>query len=233
MSKTEKSLGLKFLFLGLLVFLTLGMDLFVIPIDRLLWGNQLKIDTFFSSPWYVLITHWSIVIILWIMGGFLIFKWLKKKDFLEEVISINWNKDLIYFIIIAIIAGILFNVVESIIFSTQLPQFFREYQRFYQVHGSMGLIVWLFQNIYYLIESMLVVLLLALMQRAGEIWFKNDRFPYGGMGLLITWGISHLMHGLISGLWICAFSISFGLLFIKAEKRWWPSLLFVWLMFII
>lgn len=158
---------------------------------------------------------------------------LNKENIVEEVISIKWNNSLVFLLIIAAIGSIFLTLVESKIFSNPLPQFFNEYQKFIQTHGSIGLVVWIFQNIYYLVESMLVVLLLALMQRAGEIWFKNDRFPYGGVGLLLTWGISHLMHGLISGLWICAFSIIFGWLFIKAEKRWWASLLFVWLMFLI
>ena len=156
-----------------------------------------------------------------------------KKNVVEEVISIKWNNNLVYLLIIAAVGSISLTIIESLIFSDSLPQFFREYQNFVQYHGTIGLIPWIFQNIYYVIESMLVVLLLALMQRAGEIWFKNDRFPYGGIGLLLTWGISHLIHGLISGLWICAFSLVFGWIFIKAKKCWWPSLLFVWLMFFI
>lgn len=234
MVENSRASGLKFLVLGLLVFLTLGMDLFVVPIDKLIWGNQFDISTFFSSSWYVLITHWSIVIVLWIIGGVLIFKWLKKKEYIEEVISTKWSKELVLFIIIAVVTGVLFNVVESFIFSEPfLPQFFREYKSFSQMHGSMGALVWLFQNIYYLIESMLVVLLLALMQYAGEIWFKNDRIPYGGFGLLFTWGIGHIFHGIPSALWICGFSLFFGYLFIKANKYWWPSLLFVWIMFFV
>lgn len=50
MIENEKISGFKFFSLGLLVFLTLAMDLFVILIDRLIWGRELKVNTFFQNP---------------------------------------------------------------------------------------------------------------------------------------------------------------------------------------
>lgn len=97
----------------------------------------------------------------------------------------------------------------------------------------MGIWVALVQNIYYIVEAVLVVLLVALMQSAGEVWFKKPSLPYGGIGLMLTWGLGHLTHGLQSGLYITAFSLVFGWLFVKAGKQWWPSFLFIWLVFVL
>lgn len=232
MSENNQISGFKFLFLGLIVFLALGMDFFVIIIDNILWGD-IHFEDFLNSPWYILTTHWCIVIILWLICGILIFKWLRKNIVIEDVISVKRHIDVLPFIIITVLTSILFTVLESIIYSVQLPQFYREYQCFVKSHGSMGLIILIFQNIYYFVESMIVVLLLALMQRAGELLFKKDFFPYGGIGLLFTWGIGHLSHGLISTLWICGFCLIYGLLFVKTKKYLLPSLIFIWLVFFI
>lgn len=233
MNGNKKLSGLTFFILGLLAYMTLGMDLFVILIDKLLWGNKFKMEAFFESPWYTLVIHWSIVVTLWLIGGVLLFRWMKKREVVKDVILINWGIGLVPYLIMAAVTSILFTVFESIVASEALPQFFMEYKRFVGFHGPIGLFVSVFQNIYYFVESMLVVILLALMQRAGELWFKKDSFLYGGIGLLLTWGISHFTKGLITGLWICGFCIVAGWLFKKVEKHWWPSLLFIWLAFFI
>lgn len=225
--------GSKFMFLGLLTFFTLGMDLFITPIDKLLWGNMFNVENFFDNTWYMLTIHWSMVIILWVIGGVLVFMWLNKRKVVNNVISMHWGIDLLPILIVAAVTSILFTVLEAMMFSSILPQFLNEYQSFSKVHGPMGFLVSLFQNIYYLVESMLVVLLLALMQRAGELWFKRGNFPYGGVGLLLTWGLGHFTKGIIDVLWICGFCLVFGWLFVKAKKRWWASLLFLWLIFLV
>lgn len=232
MREQEDISALQFFLLGLLVFLVLGMDMFVMVLDQWLWGNLLKIDDFFASPWYVIITHWSIVILLWAVGAGLFFAWLRKKGALKSVISVRWSSKGVPLLIVAVVMSFFFAVIESVMMDGNLPQIYNEYQSFARDYGSMGLFVALNQNIYYIVEAVLVVLLVALMQRAGEIWFKKPNLPYGGVGLMVTWGLSHLMHGLADGLYITAFALVFGWLFVKAGKHWWPSLLFVWLMFI-
>lgn len=233
MRKKENISALQYFLLGLLVFLILGMDMFVMVMDQWLWGDLFNMDDFFSSPWYVLVGHWSIVIVLWTVGAVLFFVWLKKKKVLKNVISLRWSsKGIPLLMSVAVIMSFLFAVVESLLLEGNLLQIYDEYQKFTRVHGSMGLLVSLTQNIYYIVESVLVVLLVALMQCAGEMWFKKPNLPYGGIGLMVTWGLSHLIHGLASGLYITAFALVFGWLFVKAGKQWWPCLLFIWLMFI-
>ncbi|GKX32280.1 hypothetical protein SH1V18_47600 [Vallitalea longa] len=231
--KSNELGGMDYFSLGLLIFLALGMDIVVSFIDKLIWQDNIGMENFFSNQWYVLVVHWMIVIILWIIGGVLAYKWLKRRSNINDIISFEIRKDLLPMISLAIVASILITVFEWIISSQPLPQFYREFSSFYRNHGEVAFIVWIFQNIYYLVESMLVVLLLALMQKVGELWFKNTVFPFGGIGLLLTWGLGHLSKGLASCIWICLFCLIFGWLFVKAKRRWWPSLIFLFLQFII
>lgn len=233
MDQTNKISEYKFLILGVLAFLTLGIDLFVMPIEKIIYGEKFSYEAFFEGPWTMVLAHLSIVIVLWLIGIVFLFRWLKKKDVIEELISINKGLEILPLVILAIVASILIAALESIMFTERIPQFYREYQIFYKYYGSKALIISIFQNIYYFVEAVLIVLLLSFIQRAGEILFKKHNIPYGGIGLLMTWGVVHFIGGLVNGLVISGFCIILGWLFIKAKKSWWPSLLFVWLLFFI
>lgn len=205
----------------------------IMGLDQWLWGNLFRADDFFLSPWYVLVVHWVIVIVLWVSGAAVLLLWLRKRETLEKVISFRWSAKILPLLIVAFVLSFIFALLDFWLNGESIPQFYREYQKFKLEHGSMSIWVWLVQNVYYIVEAVLVVLLVALMQRAGEVWFKKLYFPYGGIGLMLTWGLGHLIHGLQSGLYITAFSLIFGWLFIKGGKQWWPSLLFIWLLFFI
>lgn len=207
--------------------------MFVMILDQWLWGDMFNLNDFFTSPWYVLVVHWSIVIVLWVVGAAILLAWLRKREMFEKVISLRWSSDVFPLLIVAFVMSFLFALIDVWLNGESIPQIYREYQNFRLEHGSMSVWVALVQNIYYIVEAVLVVLLVALMQRAGEVWFKKPNLPYGGIGLMLTWGLGHLTHGLQSGLYITAFSLVFGWLFVKADKQWWPSLLFIWLLFVI
>lgn len=151
------------------------------------------------------------------IGAALLLLWLKKEKLSEKVISLRWNAEIIPLLIVAFVTSFLFALLDVWLNEESIPQIYREYQNFIVEHGSKGIWVALAQNIYYIVEAVLVVLLVALIQRAGEVWFKKPNLPYGGIGLMLTWGLGHLTHGLQSGLYITAFSLVFGWLFVKAD----------------
>lgn len=225
--------GMQYFLLGLLVFLILGMDMFVMVLDQWLWGDLFNLDDYFASPWYVLVVHWSIVIVLWAAGAMGLWVWLKKKHRLKDVVSLRWSPNVIPLMLVAFLMSFVFALLDFWLSGESIPQIYGEYRSFIREYGSIGVWVALVQNVYYILEAILVVLLVALMQRAGEVWFKKPNLPYGGIGLMLTWGLGHLTHGLQSGLYITAFALVFGWLFVKADKQWWPSLLFIWLLFVI
>lgn len=57
---------------------------------------------------------------------------------------------------------------------------------------SEGPLLFVFQYIYYLAEGFLISLIIIFGQKACEVWFRNEKFPYGGIILGLTWGLAHI-----------------------------------------
>ena len=47
------------------------------------------------------------------------------------------------------------------------------------------------QYFYYFVEVAMVLLIIVFGQYAFEKWFKNDKIPYGGILVALTWGLGH------------------------------------------
>lgn len=54
---------------------------------------------------------------------------------------------------------------------------------------SYGTLLFIFQYIYYVFETLLFTLILVFAQLAFETWFKNRKIPYGGIVMGLTWGL--------------------------------------------
>jgi len=55
----------------------------------------------------------------------------------------------------------------------------------------LGILLFVFQYIYYAIETVLFMLIIIFTQKAFEVWFKRKDIPYGGIICGITWGLAH------------------------------------------
>ncbi len=219
---------------GLLIFLALAYDAIQRIFDELIFGDKM-VASFFSNPWYIKVTHWGgFVILIWSLTVYLMYKWMMTD---QDSIGINLkvNKNLKWLIPVAVMASFMMALLEQMMEPNILPQIYREYLSFVKVDESMAIVVSIFQNIYYMLETGLVILLIALMQKAGEKWFKMTRIPWGGsIGLTITWGgIAHLTHGGIATLWICLFAFLSGVFYLISKKSIWASYVFVLLIFVI
>ncbi len=65
-----------------------------------------------------------------------------------------------------------------------------------------GAVEFIFQNIYYLFETALIVLNIVFGQKFGEVLTKKDKLPYGGLFLAFTWGLMHILtQGLQAGVY--------------------------------
>lgn len=231
--KIQKELiGRDYLLLGLLCVGGLTFDVIAFFIDHVMYGEKAN-EGFTKYAWYMNITHWIFVIIIWTLIIVGIWKFIKRNNVLDDLFQISLNKNDFKYSVLAIIFSLLFTFIENIIEPGIFPQILGEFIKFQSRFGDNAIYVSIIQNIYYLVEAMLVVLLLSLMQKAGEKWFKNPKIPYGSIGLMLTWGSGHLMHGLIPGLWIMGFSLIAGELFLLNKKSIWPTYLFIVLIFIV
>lgn len=229
--QTKETSGLTYFLNGLLVFLALAFDAIQGVIDTLIYGD-LVAERFWDSPWYVLVTHWTFVIIIWGLTFYFMSRWIKRNG-REHLIQVKWTKNIMKWALYAIIASVLLSLLEQLIEPTRLPQIYREYLSFKNAHGEMGFVVSLFQNVYYIFETLMVVLLVILMQLAGETWFKKQSIPWGSIGLAITWGIAHLTHGGIATLWISLFALLAGTFYVICKRHILPSYIFILLIFVI
>ena len=55
-----------------------------------------------------------------------------------------------------------------------------------------GILLFLFQYIYYAFETILFLLIIVFGQKACEVWFRRPGIPYGGIICGLTWGLAHI-----------------------------------------
>lgn len=63
--------------------------------------------------------------------------------------------------------------------------------KFIEELKSKGVLLFIFQYIYYAFETVLFMLIIIFAQKAFETWIKNDKIPYGGIVCGLTWGLAH------------------------------------------
>ncbi|MGX2946235.1 hypothetical protein [Enterococcus alishanensis] len=94
---------------------------------------------------------------------------------------------------------------------------------------------YLLRILYYLAESLLILLAIVFAQRFADLKFTLPEWlPAGGVFLAITWGLIHFfLQGFSGGLYAIAFSLLAGMLylFLKKDFRW--SYLYIALAFIL
>ncbi len=223
----------KSLLLGLLTFGILVFEFLVLLLDSFLSGKSLKEMNIWRENWYFLIIHWTITVTIWGIGIFLIISWLKRKGFLSRIFSFDLRKRTVLMILFSLILALSLSIFELILFSSKIPQISREYLNFSKLHGNKAVFLSIFQNIYYFFESLIVVFIVAFFHEAGELLSKIKWIPWGGIGLLLTWGLGHFFSHPSGVVYILILSIFIGLIYILSRKNFYPTFAFMLLSFII
>jgi hypothetical protein len=217
---------ISYLLISLIIFSLLGLEFLVFFFSRLVDGRAAS--QVFSWPvnWYGAIFHWTVTIILWAAGAWMIYAWAKRKGVRSDVFRVNINQRDVVLLAIGVAFVIVYELVYSRLTGLRIPQIWREYQGFQSMYGSQAWIVSLFQNLYYLMEFVMVVLMIAFFQRAGELWSKLSWFPWGGIGLGLTWGMIHLVTNPQGAVWVIVFGVMLGIFFVLSRK----SFLVAWIL---
>lgn len=86
-----------------------------------------------------------------------------------------------------------------------------EYERLSVAQGEAAPFAFALLMLYYLCEAMVIVLVIALGQRAGELRFGLPALPWGGFVLACTWGATHiLLRGPAAGLYAMFAAVLYG-----------------------
>lgn len=73
----------------------------------------------------------------------------------------------------------------------------------------LGVVMFVFQYLYYAFETLLFMMIIVFGQRACELWLGHGKIPYGGILCGLTWGLGHILskgslqvglHGLLWGI---------------------------------
>ncbi|MBR6402149.1 MAG: hypothetical protein IKS48_02040 [Eubacterium sp.] len=89
------------------------------------------------------------------------------------------------------------------------------------------------QYLYYVLEVMLVVLIIIYGQKAIENLLKKESpIPYGGIILAVTWGAFHFVSRGVgleiwNGISTMIFSVLSGVMYLRLNRRWLYSYLFI------
>lgn len=218
--KQKKESGLGYLELALLAFGGLGLEvLLAFVIEPVLYGGQMNEWSVFQS-----ILHWIFTCIIWaiVIGALIIrAKNICNFDIFQKNQTLKaWQW-----------AGVAVCIIFSLVMSYLDWEGFKVVKEF-QYNGWLKFI---FQYIYYIFETGLVVLIVIFGQKAFEVWFKKANIPYGGIIAAITWGLAHIFTkgDIVAGI-VCAISgFLFGAVYLLVNRNiriTFPVLLIMFIM---
>lgn len=222
-----------YLLYAMIAFGFLGLEFGVLFISRIIDGRSLSQVGNWPIHWYGAIAHWSITILVWLLGVFIITQWAKKKGVIKDLVDFKVNIKVFYLITIAIIVVVASALIQTLVSNTEIPQVFQEYLGFKSMYGDYALIVIVFQVLYYFAEMLLVFIMIVLFQRFGEEVLKNKYIPYGSIGLMLTWGMIHFISHPAGALGVTIWALVPGLLYIYGKKSFIPVYILLVLGFII
>lgn len=219
--------GLSFLGYGLEVFGVIGFEL--------LWGFLIEpklynrgINDF--TTWQM-ICHWVVTCTAWGLGGYMVVKECAKKknvDLLENIKSTKlFSKDMKVWQWVLIFIGTVLCLISTWI-DWNGSKVVAEFK-------SRGPILFPFQYIYYLFEVSLVLLIIVFGQMAFEKWFNNNKIPFGGIVVALTWGLGHWLSkgSLGAGLYTAVGGFVFGSAYLLTNRNVKLTYILLCIMFIL
>ncbi len=173
----KKITGWDFFSLGMIAFGGLGIEvLYAFLLEPMLYGGPMESWTTGQN-----ILHWIITCLTWGLVSYLLILDSKKKyqfnlfATADKMTKWQWVS-VILCVVIALVASYIdwkgFKIIK-------------EFQ-------NRGLLLFIFQYIYYAFETVLFMLIIIFAQKAFEVWFKRKNIPYGGIICGITWGLAHI-----------------------------------------
>lgn len=171
----ENIKGLDYFKLALLAFMVLGLDVVLARIEPFFYGQPVKFDN------WTIISHWSLICILWYIATFLMIKYaIKRYGF-----KLKENKANLKVWQWAVVVGL---ILLSCFISYMNWNGFKILIEF----NNLGMFKFSMQYLYYFFKTVLFTLIIVFGQKAFEKWFRNEKIPYGGIICALTWGLAHM-----------------------------------------
>lgn len=175
--KQRKKRGLRYLNLALYAFGGLGLEaVYAFLLEPMFYGMPMQE----WGPGRIVI-HWIITCITWGLTAALLIRQSGAKY--DYPLTEKGEKLTVWRVILClgfIIAALWLDYMDWGGFKVYL-----EYTR-------SGALLFAFQYIYYAFETLLFLLIVVFGQKACEVWFRKENFPYGGIICGLTWGLAHV-----------------------------------------
>lgn len=219
MNMDKKITGMDYLGLGLYAFGGLGMEvLYAYLLEPALYGRTMQE----WSPAQT-IMHWIITCITWgIFAAVLIRKSGTKYNF--PLTDKGAKMTLVRVgVCIAFIAA----------------AFWLDYVtwggcKVYLEYAGKGLVLFVFQYIYYAFETMLFLLIVVFGQKACEVWFHKENFPFGGIICGMTWGLAHMFtKDILTGVTGLLLGVALGSVYLIVNRDLRKAYIVMFLMFVL
>lgn len=216
--ENKKVTGFDYLWCALYACAAFAIELLLVLIEGKL-GLDTKNLTVSQS-----IIHWIITIILWVAAGLLVI-FIGKKTTGFDIWK--YREKMKAWQYIAIVVCFAVNIAAKY-FDWNGFKVVKEWQ-------SRGPLLFSFQYLYYMAEGFLISLVIVFGQTACEKWFKNEKIPYGGIILGLTWGLMHIFTkgSLIIGLLSAFGGFLFGSAYLLVNKDYRKALPIIALLFIL
>lgn len=190
----------------------LGIEILLMMIETELYK---KTSETWSSMEHII--HWTVTCIIWGSLGLILIKQLpanpanpvKKKNMISAILII---------VLSVIYTSLMWKGLKPII---EL--------------SNLGIGKFLIQYLYYIFESLLMLLIIAHGQKAFESWFHNIKvIPFGGILLAFTWGLIHfLTQGVSTGIYAMIQALLYGSVYMVLNRNYKISYVAIALMFVL
>jgi hypothetical protein len=207
-----------FALIALIIFTLLGLEFPVFFLSRMVDGGAASQAFSWPTNWYGAVFHWAVTMLLWAAGVVGVYLWAKKEGVVKDLIRFEFKSRDGIWLAVGILLVIAYELISSRLAGLTIPQIWREYRGFQNMYDGQAWVVTIFQNLYYLVEYLLVVIMIAFFQRAGEVWFKTSWFPWGGLGIALSWGMIHLATNPQGALGVILWAVLLGIFFVLSKK---------------
>lgn len=218
--KNDFGSGSDFLGLGLYAFGTLGLEIVLaFLIEPFIFNKSFDNFTTIEN-----ILHWITTCVIWLIIAYALVRTSKKRYGFDIFFYRRPMEPLNRFICLGLL-------IIAIIISYINWEGFKIWKEFL----NNGWLKFIFQYIYYFVETILFVLIVVFGQKAGEIWFGRGSIPWGGILVALTWGLAHIFTKgeLMMGIWGLVIGLLYGLVYIVSKKNLFIAFPIIFLMFIL
>ncbi|MCT1396062.1 hypothetical protein M4D51_10025 [Microbacterium sp. p3-SID338] len=176
--------------------------------------------------------HWAVTAAGWLIGALLVFRAARRAAGASAAELAPLRGHTALRALGVLVAGAVAIGVRVVVL--QEWKLVGEYERLSAAQGEATPLAFALLLVYYLCEACVILLVIALGQRAGEIAFGRPALPWGGLVLALTWGAVHIfLQGPATGVYAMAAAVLYGCIYAWGNRRTAPTYLLVTAAFLV